>query len=96
MAVDYEVIISEVPILIYAEGGITGDQIVSLLELQPTTPTDDRLDASAIKNLPVQEPMEAGDIRDALETLTGSDRLPASAIYGIPEAQTAEETKAVR
>ena len=93
MAVDYEVIISEVPILIYAEGGITGDQIVSLLELQPTTPTDDRLDASAIKNLPVQEPMEVGDIRDALETLTGSDRLPASAIYGIPEAQTAEEIK---
>lgn len=90
---DYEVIISEIPLIIYAEGGITGDQIVDLLEQQPTSPTDTRLDASAIKNLPKSEPMEAADIRDALETLTGSDRLPASAIYGIPEAQTATEIR---
>lgn len=63
---------------------MTGDQIVAALEAQPTTPTDKRLDASAIKNLPsVSGYSTPSQVRDALQTLTGTNRLAGSAVKDV-------------
>ena len=56
-----------------AKGDLTADEIVDLIEAQTG---DGRLDANALKNLVVGEfNATAVDIRDALQTLTGNDRL---------------------
>ena len=56
-------------------GSVTGDEVVALLVAQPTTPIDKRLPASAIKDIPAATAMTPLQIKAALETLTGNNRL---------------------
>lgn len=63
----------------------------TLRDLLAGLPADDRLDAAAIKGLPV--PLTATDVRNLLATLSGAARLDASAVKGIPPALTFPESR---